>query len=313
MAMSSLPTSVEIHEEGPREGFQFEPAGIPTAAKVELVEALAEAGLKHIACASFVDPKRVPQMADSPEVAASINRRPGVRYVGMWLNEKGFDRALASGLDLAPTIVASASSEFSMRNNHCNSDELIQRQRRLLDRYLEAGKALQCAHVFTAFGCYFEHAIPELTAIARVEALMQVAEGRGVRPSTVYFCDTIGAANPAQVSRVLGAARERWPDQEFGLHLHDTRGMGLANALAGLQMGVRVFDSSIGGMGGCPFAGHRSAAGNISTEDFALMCEEMGISTGLDVDRLIECAKLAEQIVGHSLPSRAIRAGRVPH
>jgi hydroxymethylglutaryl-CoA lyase len=311
--MSNLPASVEVHEEGPREGFQFEPASIRTAAKVELVEALAETGLRHIACASFVDPQRVPQMADAPEVAASIRRRPGVRYLGMWLNEKGFDRALASGLDLAPTIVASASSEFSRRNNNCDSDGLIDRQRRLLDRYLEAGKSLECAHVFTAFGCYLEQGIPESTAIARVEALMRVANDRGVRPRTVYFCDTIGAANPAQVSRVLGAARERWPDQEFGLHLHDTRGMGLANALAGLQMGVRVFDSSIGGMGGCPFAGHRSAAGNISTEDFVLMCEEMGISTGLDVDRLLECAKLAEQIVGHSLPGRAIRAGRVPH
>jgi hydroxymethylglutaryl-CoA lyase len=311
--MLDLPKSVNIHEEGPREGFQFEPAGIPTAAKVELIEALAESGLKHIACASFVDPQRVPQMADAMEIAAAIKRRPGVQYSGIWLNEKGFDRALASGLDLAPTIVASASSEFSIRNNNCDSDGLLKRQERLLDRFIGAGKPLRAAHVFTAFGCYFEGGIPLETVMARVADLLRIAAERGTRPGTVYFCDTIGAANPAQVTRMLGEARERWPEQEFGLHLHDTRGMGLANALAGLQMGVRSFDSSIGGMGGCPFAGNKSAAGNISTEDFALMCEEMGISTGLDVDKLMECATLAQSIVGHPLPGRAMHAGRVPH
>jgi hydroxymethylglutaryl-CoA lyase len=310
--MLDLPKSVDIHEEGPREGFQFEPAGIPTAAKVELIEALAESGLKHIACASFVDPQRVPQMADAMEIAAAIKRRPGVQYSGIWLNEKGFDRALASGLDLAPTIVASASSEFSIRNNNCDSDGLLKRQERLLDRFIGAGKPLRAAHVFTAFGCYFEGGIPLETVMARVADLLRIAAERGTRPGTVYFCDTIGAANPAQVTRMLGEARERWPEQEFGLHLHDTRGMGLANALAGLQMGVRSFDSSIGGMGGCPFAGNKSAAGNISTEDFALMCEEMGISTGLDVDKLMECATLAQSIVGHPLPGRAMHAGRVP-
>jgi hydroxymethylglutaryl-CoA lyase len=310
--MLDLPKSVDIHEEGPREGFQFEPAGIPTAAKVELIEALAESGLKHIACASFVDPQRVPQMADAMEIAAAIKRRPGVQYSGIWLNEKGFDRALASGLDLAPTIVASASSEFSIRNNNCDSDGLLKRQERLLDRFIAAGKPLRAAHVFTAFGCYFEGGIPLETVMARVADLLRIAAGRGTPPGTVYFCDTIGAANPAQVTRMLGEARERWPEQEFGLHLHDTRGMGLANALAGLQMGVRSFDSSIGGMGGCPFAGNKSAAGNISTEDFALMCEEMGISTGLDVDKLMECATLAQSIVGHPLPGRAMHAGRVP-
>jgi hydroxymethylglutaryl-CoA lyase len=311
--MLDLPKSVDIHEEGPREGFQFEPAGIPTAAKVELIEALAESGLKHIACASFVDPQRVPQMADAMEIAAAIKRRPGVQYSGIWLNEKGFDRALASGLDLAPTIVASASSEFSIRNNNCDSEGLLKRQERLLDRFIGADMPLRAAHVFTAFGCYFEGGIPLETVMARVADLLRIAAERGTRPGTVYFCDTIGAANPAQVTRMLGEARERWPEQEFGLHLHDTRGMGLANALAGLQMGVRSFDSSIGGMGGCPFAGNKSAAGNISTEDFALMCEEMGISTGLDVDKLMECATLAQSIVGHPLPGRAMHAGRVPH
>jgi len=311
--MSDLPRSIEIHEEGPREGFQLEPVGIPTTEKVRLIEALAEAGLRYIACTSFVDPQRVPQMADALEIAHGVRRRPGIRYTGMWLNEKGFDRALASTLDLAPNVVASASNEFSIRNNNCDASALLARQARLLDRYAQAGLDLEAAHVFTAFGCYFEGDIPAETCLGRLEALLRLCAEHGTSPKTVYLCDTIGAANPEQVRRLLGAVRERWPEQALGLHLHDTRGMGLANALAGLQMGVRVFDSSCGGMGGCPFAGHRSASGNISTEDFALMCEEMGIETGLDVDVLIECAKLAEEIVGRPLPGRAMRAGRVPH
>ncbi|MGE0808507.1 MAG: hydroxymethylglutaryl-CoA lyase [Burkholderiaceae bacterium] len=310
--MADLPSSVEIHEEGPREGFQLEPPSITTAAKVQLIEALAETGLQHIACASFVNPKRVPQMADAQQIADTVRRKPGVRYTGMWLNESGFERALASTLQLSPNIVASASNEFSIRNNNCDSQGLLERQARLLEHYAAAGVALEAAHVFTAFGCYFEGRIGLPLVISRVDELLRLAAEHDTRPELVYFCDTIGAANPEQVRRTLGAARERWPDQAFALHLHDTRGMGLANALAGLQMGVRVFDTSIGGLGGCPFAGHRGAAGNISTEDFALMCEEMGIETGLDIDALLECAKLAESIVEHPLPARAFKAGRVP-
>lgn len=308
MNTGDLPSRVAIQEEGPREGFQSEPP-VALADKLRFIDALAQTGLPQINCVSFVDPARVPQMADAEEVAQRLVRRPGVRYTGIWLNGKGFERALASGLDLLPNVVASASSTFSMKNNGCSGAALIERQGPMLERYRQAGLSLDAAHVFTAFGCHYEGDIAPEKAIATLAALLGLCAGHGIAPRTVYLCDTVGAAHPLQVQRLLGMARSRWPQQEFALHLHDTRGMGLANALAGLQMGVARFDASVGGLGGCPFAGNTAAAGNICTEDLALMCEEMGIDTGLDLDALADCGRLAESIVGHSLPGKFKNAG----
>ncbi len=311
MSTADLPPRVVIQEEGPREGFQSEPP-VALGDKLRLIDALAQTGLSQINCVSFVDPERVPQMADAEEVAHRLVRRPGVRYTGIWLNGKGFDRAVASGLDLLPNVVASASSTFSMKNNGCSGTALIERQGPMLERYRQAGLTLDAAHVFTAFGCHYEGPIAPEKTIATLAGLLALCAGHGIAPRTVYFCDTVGAAQPLQVQRLLGMARSRWPHQEFALHLHDTRGMGLANALAGLQMGVARFDTSVAGLGGCPFAGNTAAAGNICTEDLALMCEEMGIDTGLDLDALTDCGRLAESIVGHALPGKFKNAGRLP-
>lgn len=307
MANEDLPRYVWIQEEGPREGFQSEPP-IPLEQKLELIDALGVAGLRQINCVSFVNPAKVPQMADAEEIARRLVRRPGVLYTGIWLNGSGFDRALASGLDLLPNVISSVSDEFSRRNTGCSATELIHRQSAMLDRYNSARFELDAAHVFTAFGCHYEGRIGVERCIGTLAALLELCLEQGLQPKTVYFCDTIGAANPEQVKRLLDQARSRWPDQEFGLHLHDTCGMGLANALAGLQMGVTRFDASIGGLGGCPFAGNKSAAGNICTEDLALMCEEMGISTGLDLDELRRAAQIAERVVGHPLPGKSMHA-----
>jgi hydroxymethylglutaryl-CoA lyase len=310
MSTHQLPSSVILQEEGPREGFQSE-GQIPVEDKLRLIDALAETGLSTINCVSFVDVRRVPQMADAEAVAAGIRRRPGVRYSGMWLNIKGFDRALASGLDLVPNVYASVSGTFARNNNGRSAAELIQSQGAMIERYRAAGMPLRAAHIFTAFGCPYEGSVEPASCIEVLGQLLEVCAQHGEVPEVVYFCDTVGAANPLSVSRTIDLARNRWPALEFALHLHDTRGMGVSNVLAALQLGVRRFDTSIAGLGGCPFAGNKTAAGNVCTEDVALMCEEMGIGTGLDLDRLVEAARIAEQIVGHPLPGKFMKAGRI--
>lgn len=309
--MSDLPKTVHLHEDGPREGFQSEPRYIPAADKVRLIEALSETGLDEICCTSYVNPKMLPQMADAEEVAHLLKRKPGVHYYGLWLNEQGFKRALSGGLDLSPNLLGIVSNSMALRNNGCTAEELIQVQGRLADRYREAGLALDMLQVSTAFGCYFEGDVAPEDTVATLDKLMGVCAESGLSPKTVYLCDTVGAATPESVKRLVGMVREKWPEHTFGLHLHDTRGFGLANVYAGLQMGIARFDTSIAGLGGCPFAGNKSAAGNVCTEDVALMCEEMGIETGLDFEALQRCALLAEEIVGHPLPGKSMKAGRI--
>ena len=308
--MSDLPKSVEIMEEGPREGFQSEPASISTEQKVRLIEALAETGLREIVCASFVSTKRVPQMAEAEAIAATITRKPGIEYSGVWLNEKGFERARNSGLKLTPVIFGSPSETFLMRNNNRTTSASLEDQRHMLQVYDAAELGAGPIYIFTAFGCNYEGEIPLSNLMKCAEDLLAIYSNSDRMPSHLCLCDTIGAANPELVRRVVGEISSRWPEIDIGLHLHDTRGLGIANAFAGLQMGVARFDASIGGLGGCPFAGNKSAAGNISTEDLVFLCEEVGIETGVDLETSIEVAKLAQEIVGHSLPGRMMNAGR---
>lgn len=311
MSTYEYPSSVILQEEGPREGFQSE-GTIPVEKKLQLIHGLAETGLEVINCVSFVDVRRVPQMADAEEVAAGIQRRDGVRYTGIWLNGKGFERALTSGLDLTPNVFTSVSNTFARNNNGRDATELLQVQAGLIERYKQADRRVGAAHVFTAFGCPYEGKVSPEQCLSSLELLLQTCEEHDEMPSVVYLCDTVGAANPLSITETLDRVRNRWPSMEFALHLHDTRGMGLSNVLAGLQRGVRRFDTSIAGLGGCPFAGNKSAAGNVCTEDVALMCEEMGIATGLDLDKLAEVARMAEEIVGHPLPGKFMKAGRIP-
>ncbi len=303
--MRDLPAKVRICEEGPREGFQSEPPGIATTAKIELIELLAETGLGDIACCSFVSEKHVPQMADAEAIAAGLHKRDGVRYTGLWLNGAGFARARQTPLDLTGLIVGSASETFGIKNNNRDRAGMLASQQVLMEGYRHAGINIFAAYVFTAFGCNFEGEIAPARVIRTIEDLLSVIPD----PEVMYLCDTIGAASPPMVERVIGEVRCRWPDLPLGLHLHDTRGIGMANALTGLKLGVNRFDTSIGGLGGCPFAGNRSAAGNLCTEDLAYLCAELGIETGLDLSALIEAARLAEQIVRHPLPGKLKQAG----
>lgn len=307
--MSELPSKVHIVEEGAREGFQSEPAGIPTSEKIRLIEALAETGVPEIDCASFVNPKVVPQMADVAQIAEGIRKREGVTYGCMWLNAKGFLQAAESGLSLPALTSGSASDTFLVRNNNSTPEKQLEGQRKLRALYTEHGLGRGPVYLFTAFGCNYEGDIPVAKALERAADLVGVCEEAGQPPSCIYLCDTIGAADPLQVRALVEAVRTRWPDYPVALHLHDTRGLGIANAMAGLELGVARFDASVGGLGGCPFAGNRSAAGNIATEELALLCDRMGIETGIDIPALLGVAQIAEEIVNHPLPGKLFRAG----
>ena len=307
--MSDLPKRIEIHEEGPREGFQIEAGPIATGDKIRFCEALADTGLHDVQCVSFVDARRVPGMADAVEVAKNIKQRPDVRYTGIALNLRGYERAIQTPLQITGGIQMSTSNTFSIHNTNKNNEETLAEQRRQMNFFRENGMAVESGIVMTAFGCNFEGEIAPETVRDCVGKLLDLAEDYGVVLDRVRLADTVGWASPAGVRRVVGTVRDKWPDLKLALHLHDTRGTGLANALMGMQMGIASFDSSCAGLGGCPFAGHKGAAGNICTEDLVFMAHEMGIETGIDLDALIDCARMAEDIVGHPLPGKIMHGG----
>lgn len=308
----ALPARVEIHEEGPREGFQIEPPGFSIADRAALVEALADSGLERIQVASFVSPTRVPQMADAAELFAAIRRKLGVRYTALWLNEQGFDRARATAaVDLAGTLYFYASDAFSRQNSGRGAAEQAQAQRRWVERYRAEGLEIESAYVMTAFGCNLEGAISEERVAESLRFIAQLQKDEGFRLPAVYLADTVGWAEPRMIRRRIDLVRNLLPGVRVGLHLHDTRGLGMANALAALEHGVDLFDASVAGLGGCPFCGHAhgGAAGNICTEDLAFLCEQMGIATGIDLPRLLEAARLAERIIGRRLEGKLMHSG----
>lgn len=308
--MSDLPAFVRISEEGPREGFQFEKGPISTEQKIALIDALSQTGLDHIQIVSFVNPKNVPGMADADEVVDRIAPQPGVAYTALWLNEKGFERALKhQRLTNTGTIQLCTSEKFLKRNQNRTAEQQLAGQHAIVEMYKANGISVERGSIMAAFGCNFEGDIPVERVVSLVGQILNVAKEHGVELTYVTLADTMAWATPSSIKRVVGALRERWPDLDIALHLHDTRGMAIANAFAGLEMGVTRFDSSVAGLGGCPFAGHTGAAGNVCTEDLVFMCQEMGIKTGIDLDAMIECARLAEDVVGHPLPGSVMKGG----
>lgn len=309
--MSDLPNKVEIHEEGPREGFQIEPGPIPSDHKIELIEALAETGLHHIQICSFVSQRIVPGWADADEVVERVRTTPGVDFTALWFNDKGLARAVKfrDKLKLYGSIALSASEGFSYKNLHRSRAQNMEAMRAQTALHLSNGIPVTRIGVMAAFGCNFQGEVTVDEVLQGLADGFALAEEAGATITDIGLADTMGWAVPPRIERVVGAVRERWPDQKITLHLHDTRGMGVANAHAGLRMGVSAFDSTVGGLGGCPFAAHKGAAGNIATEELVLLCEEMGIDTGVDLDKLIEVGRMAERIVGHVLPSELLHAG----
>ena len=309
--MSDLPSTVEIHEEGPREGFQIEPGPISTVDKVKLIDALSKTGLKHIQACSFVNPRLVPGWADAEKVVESFDAHEDVEYTGLYFNGNGLDRALAfkDKLTISGSISLTASEGFTKKNlNRTHAENMAAMERHVMS-HLELGITVNRIGVMAAFGCNYQGDISPATVIKTLEDGMQIAAKTGAEITLFSLADTMGWAAPHRIERVVGEVRNVWPDMTISLHLHDTRGLAIANAYSALKMGVRQFDSTVGGLGGCPFAGQPKAAGNICTEELVLLCEELGIATGVDLDQLIEVGRLAEDIVGHQLPGELIHAG----
>ncbi len=301
--MSELPTTVRIREVGPRDGFQNEPEVIPTAEKVRLIGMLASSGLRRLEVTSFVRADIIPQLADAEQVLAEIERPEDVAYSVLIPNEKGLERALSvrDRFDEV-NLFLSASETHNRKNVNRSISESLEGLERTISRARAEG--LRCEGVIAvSFGCPYEGEVPEERVFGIAERLAEAG------CEEVGFGDTTGMANPRQVGEFFAVARERLPKVELTAHFHNTRGQGLANVLAALEAGIDSFESAFGELGGCPVP--PGSTGNISTEDLVSMLHEMGIETGIDLARLVEASRAAQEVLGRPLGAHVLRAGPV--
>ncbi|WP_202805844.1 hydroxymethylglutaryl-CoA lyase [Actinopolymorpha alba] len=293
-----LPGEVSLREVGPRDGLQNEPP-VPTEAKIELIDALSKTGLCRIEAVSFVHPKAIPQMGDALEVWSRIARHPDVRYSALVPNLVGARRALDAGLTEIEVVV-SASDTHNRANLNRTTEESLADLRPIIDLAHASGASCQVV-VSTAWGCPYEGDVPVDRTLSVAQAAVDASA------DSLAYGDTTGMATPTRVEELVARTFERLPGVALTLHFHNTRGTGLANLLTALQMGVTDFDASVGGLGGCPYA--PGASGNIATEEVVHMLQDMGVSTGVNLDLLLEVAARAERMVGHQVPSQVLRAG----
>ncbi|HEX3824117.1 MAG TPA: hydroxymethylglutaryl-CoA lyase [Mycobacteriales bacterium] len=296
--MSDLPAMISVREVGPRDGLQNE-APVSTEAKVELLDALSGTGVRRIEAVSFVHPRAIPQMADADEVWQRIDRHDDVRYSALVPNLRGAQRALGAGFGEIEVVV-SASDTHNRKNVNRSTEESLDETAELVTLAHDAGATVQVI-VSTAWGCPYEGDVP-------TERVVAVAD-RAIRDGAdaISFGDTTGMATPGRVIRLIGELRSAHPETALNLHFHNTRGAGLANVLAAMELGVADFDASVGGLGGCPYA--PGASGNVATEELIHMVEDMGVDTGINLEAMIDAAATAERLVGRTLPSQVLRAG----
>jgi hydroxymethylglutaryl-CoA lyase len=296
----TLPGRVTVVEVGPRDGLQSGDVILDLDAKVEFVNRLSRSGLPVIEPGAFVSPKWVPAMADSDEVFRRIEKAPGVRYPVLVPNRAGFDRAMAAGAKEIAVFTA-ASETFSRKNTNAGIEESIARFEPVVRDARSRGIRVR-GYVSTCFGCPYEGAVPP----ERVVDVVRRLDAIGVEEISIG--DTIGVAVPAGVEAVFGPLLAEWPAERLAFHPHDTRGTALANCYRALLMGIATFDTSAGGVGGCPYA--PGATGNLATEDLAYMLRGLGVETGIDLDRLVEASAFLENAIGSPLPGRAYQALR---
>ena len=302
MNFNHLPNRVKLVDVGPRDGLQNEKQPVPTAVKVELVQRLQDAGLTEIEVTSFVSPKWVPQMADNAQVMAAITRKPGVRYSVLTPNLQGYEAAIAAPRECWPdeiVVFGSASEAFSQKNINCSIAESIERFAPVVQAARAQGIFVRGA-MSCAVGCPFEGEV----APQRVAMLAALMKGIGVQH--VGVADTIGVGTPIKVQRALEATLKHYELDAISGHYHDTYGQALANTLISLQMGVWQFDTSVAGLGGCPYA--KGATGNVATEDVVYMLHGLGIDTGIDLDKLIDAGQYISDHLGRKPNSRAATA-----
>lgn len=295
-----LPETVEINEVGPRDGFQAEDDFIPTERKVEIIDALSQTGVSSVQVTSVVHPKAVPQLADAGEVMDRIRRAPDVRYTVLVPNLRGAERAVPMRAD-GWELMLSVTDSHSISNANRPTDEALAGMEPVVALAHENGVEV-AGSMATALGCPFEGRVP----FERVLYVAEAYHAMGVR--LISVADTVGVADPRLVYETMSGLAGRLPDVKLGLHLHNTRGMALANVLAALQAGVTEFDGAVGGLGGCPFA--PGATGNVSTEDMVHMLDLMGVRTGVDLDAMLAVSREVREVVGHPLESAVLRAGR---
>lgn len=296
--LESLPKRVTIYEVGPRDGLQNEARMVPTSDKIGFIDALSDSGIQHIEITSFVSPKWIPQLGDAADVARGIRRRPGVRYSALVPNRRGLDGAIAAGMEEI-AVFLSASETHNKKNVNKSIDETLAAFDDVVGPALEHGLRVR-AYVSTVFGCPYEGDVAPASSVALTRRL------RDMGVYQVSLGDTVGVANPVQVDRVLGEVLADVPIDQIAVHFHDTQGTALANCLVAVMLGVTTIDSSVGGLGGCPYA--PGASGNLATEDVVGMLHGMGIETGIDMDQLVVCSRMAASFVGHELPSKYLKA-----
>ncbi|MDQ0217668.1 hydroxymethylglutaryl-CoA lyase [Peribacillus cavernae] len=290
---------INVKEVGPRDGLQMEKEWIPTAEKIKLINALSKTGVNGIQVTSVVHPKAVPQLADAEEVMRSIERHPGVSYSVLVPNERGAERAVPMKAD-EWELMHSVTESHSLANANKKVDESLKEHEKVVKLANEQNVTVQ-GGMATALGCPFEGKVP----FSRVAYVAEAYYSMGIR--SISIADTIGVADPKLIYTTMNRLINQFPDVEFSLHLHNTRGMAIANVLAGIDAGVRSFDASMGGLGGCPYA--PGATGNVSTEDLVHMLDLMNIPNGVDLNRLLDISKIVETLVGHTLESAIYRAG----
>lgn len=293
------PATVRIREVGPRDGIQSEKADVSTADKIALIDALSDSGLRYIEAVSFVSPKAIPQMADAREVWEGIARRDGVFYSALVPNRKGAETAAEVGVDGIQVFIA-ATDSYNLKNVKRTVEESLPDVAEVVAVARSANIPVE-GTISTAFGCPYEGDVPP----ERVVQVTRWMVEEGI--DTISYGDTTGMGTPRRVAEVIEAIRAELPDVTMNMHFHDTRGTGLANVVTALQLGIDYFDTSIGGMGGSPYA--EGATGNIATEDLVHMLDDMDIGTGIDLDSLLAAARLAQGFVRGSLPSKVLAAG----
>lgn len=290
---------IRLYEVGPRDGLQNEPGVVPTAAKRTLIARLAAAGLREIEVTSFVSPRWIPALADADEVACDLGRDEGVRYGALVPNLEGWKRFAAARLDVAAVFV-SASETHNRRNVNCSVTESLERFRPVVAAAREAGVAVR-AYLSTVCGCPYEGAVPVAAVVSLAGRLSDLGADE------ISLGDTLGIGHPRQVRELVGALSGALPLSRLALHLHDTFGRALANVQAGYEAGIRCFDASLGGLGGCPYA--PGASGNVATEDVVDLFERSGVSTGVDLDALVDAgAWLEGEVLSRKLKGRVLRA-----
>jgi hydroxymethylglutaryl-CoA lyase len=296
---SALPSKVSVYEVSPRDGLQNESAQVATHAKVRLIEALVDAGIRRIEVGSFVAPKWVPQMGDADEVCRMIERREGVTYACLCPNARGLERAIAAKVDEIAVFV-SASETHNLKNVNKTVAQTLKAFEPVIGPAVERGITVR-GYVSTMWGCPYEGEVDPRKGLKLAKHLLDAGCYQ------VSLGDTIGVGTPIQTQRIVELFAAEIPLEKLALHLHDTRGTALANVFAGLQMGITTFDASVAGLGGCPYA--PGAAGNLATEDLVYSLHGMGIETGIDLAKLWQAGQVAEAIVGRDLPGKVHRAG----